>query len=131
MKEQIKIEGVMLPEGIFSEKDLVDYMCAVYGIEDKDFLLSVIEYLQEQAIKPYLDNLFKITINLEIMEEEFKNKVVNYCKENDVSIASLVKRSGYTNVTHVMNYILEGKGNMTLRVAEKIIKTIDHDKAKN
>jgi hypothetical protein len=54
-KKSIKLENHIYPEGIFTPKDMIDYVCAVYGIDKPDLLISTIKEIcsQSQGVEYY------------------------------------------------------------------------------
>ena len=56
--KQIKLENHLYPEGIYTPKDMIDYVCAVYGIEIPDLLISTIKEICIQSQKAEYEGWF-------------------------------------------------------------------------
>ena len=43
--KQIILKNFLYPDGIYSPQDMIDYLCAVYGIEEKSLLEETIKQI--------------------------------------------------------------------------------------
>ena len=54
----IKLENCIYPEDIFTPKDMIDYVCAVYGIDTPGLLISTIKEICTQSQKAEYEGWF-------------------------------------------------------------------------
>jgi hypothetical protein len=73
MKE-IKLNNHVYPEGIYTPKDMIDYVCAVYGIETPDLLISTIKEICVQSQKAEYSGLFESYFDEWIELKTFKSE---------------------------------------------------------
>lgn len=57
--KQIKLKNYIYPEGIYTPKDMIDYLCAVYGIDKPDLLISTIKEICSQSQRAEYDGWFE------------------------------------------------------------------------
>ena len=56
--EQIKLQNHFYPDGIYTPKDMIDYVCAAYGIDTTDLLISTIKEICIQSQKAEYEGFF-------------------------------------------------------------------------
>jgi hypothetical protein len=71
----MKLENFMYPEGINNPKKMIDYVCAVYGIENADLLIATIKEICVQSQRAEYDGWFSDYFDEWILKEiEQKNE---------------------------------------------------------